>query len=80
MNQLVVLAGSWLGSRESEPSRKRPPQTGQRPVRLVAFAWLMLPGTGWRPYQRSFLAGRPLVAARHEDRDVADGDPERQCP
>jgi len=53
----------WLGSRESEPRRKRPPQVGQIPVRLLALSWLTLPGAGWLPVPTQLPSGTPIGSA-----------------
>ena len=42
-------AALWFGRRESVPSRKRPPQTGQTPVLRAALSWLMLDGAAVLP-------------------------------
>jgi hypothetical protein len=47
----------WLGRRESVPSRKRPPQTGQTPVSRAALSWLMLDGAGAVPVPMQLPCG-----------------------
>lgn len=66
----LFLGGAvlWFGMRESVPSRKRPPQTGQTPVSRAALSRLTLVATGAVPVPAQLPSGTPtrmsLSAAR----------------